>query len=126
MRGQQLHTMSTAELPNHAHMATFTGTGGGGGTPASVAVSETPAKEKVVSAGDYLASDSALGGVSKFVQPADVGTTVPLGGVTGGGGITGGTVTVQGAGNSQSFPVQSPALFVNYSICIAGIYPSRN
>lgn len=48
----------------------------------------------------------------------------------GGGGVAMATpaynVTIGNAGNSQPMPIRAPYIAINYIICLAGIFPSRN
>lgn len=121
-------TLSTLNLPAHSHNATFNPTGGG--APAEVHVSTANANTTTPGAGDLLAVVNDAGGRSvitqaAYVTAADAGTTVPLGGVSGGGGTTG-TVAVDNTGSSSAFSIENPSLAVNYSFALDGIYPSRN
>ncbi|BDX07894.1 hypothetical protein MACH26_34150 [Planctobacterium marinum] len=121
-------TLSTLNLPSHNHHATFTPTGGG--TAADVQVSTANADTQTPASGDYLAVVNDGGGrspilQSAYVTAANAGSTVALGGVTGGGGTTG-TVTVDNTGNSSAFSIENPSLAVNYSFALEGTYPSRN
>lgn len=118
-RGIDYMTLTTQQLPAHTHAATFTPTGGGS---ASVQVSTQPATKPQAEAGDYLASNSPLGGSPKFIPEGDAGTTVALGGVSGGGA---GTVQVANTGGNQAFPNFPPQQAVKYCIAYSGIYPSR-
>lgn len=76
-----------------------------------------------VAAGDYLASDKGVGGVNKFVPASESGTTVDLGGVSGGG--SGGTVEVENSGAGQSFINVPPQLGMRYCLATDGTYPPR-
>ena len=127
-------TLTAANLPAHTHPATFTGTGGGGSTPLSVTLqastgtagnTNTPSATNKFLAASPGGPNGAQMWASSLSSPA-----IDLGGVTasgGGGGITGGTVTV-GDNSPSGVPVEilPPYLTLNYIIAVVGIYPSRN
>jgi microcystin-dependent protein len=121
-RGIDYMKLTIQQLPAHTHIATFTPQSGG--ASASVQASTNPATKPQVAAGDYIASNKALGGDPKFIPAADAGTTVALGGVSGGGG-GGGSVQVEAAGGGGSFANYPPQLAVKYCIAVQGVYPTR-
>lgn len=119
-------TLSTAQMPSHNHSATFT-PGGGGSAAVEVQASQTPGNEAVPNPGDYISTcsvSSGPGAIKNFVKAADKGTTVALGGVTGGGGA-GGTVAVGNTGGTTPVPVMQPYLVMNPCIALTGMYPMR-
>ena len=119
--GAEIATMTLAQLPAHTHAATFTPSGGGSG--AAVAVSTSNGSKPVPAAGDHLAVPM-FGFDQTNAYTSTPGTTVALGGVSGGGG-GGGTVTVNPTGNGQPMPVLNPVLAINFSICTQGLWPPR-
>lgn len=121
--GSQTWTLNIPELPTHNHVASFTPSGGG--TSVKVEASTSIADEKVADTGDYLASGHPATGIPRYIDAAAAGTTVPLGGVIGGESGTG-SVILQSAGDSMQVSVQDPALALNFSIALTGIFPSRN
>lgn len=123
--GVELHEMSTAELANHSHVASFTP--GSGDTVADVQVSTSPATQDTPTEGSYLAMNDGGRSPGVLIYRADEGTsgTVSLGGVSGGSGV-GGSVDVQSTGGGVSFPVFQPSLVMNYCIATLGLYPSRS
>lgn len=128
-------TLTNANLPYHTHAATFSGTGGGGPLAVQVQVNastDTGQTSNPTNNG-YLATvtkSSAGPGANYYAYRADAGAgTVPLGGVNvavSGGGITGGTVNVQPAGQSTGFSTLNPFLALNFCIALNGIFPPRN
>ena len=114
-RGIDYLTLNEQQLPSHNHTATFTG------DTVAVEASTNPATKPQVAAGDSIASSSAFGGTNLFIPEADAGTTVALGGVSGGGG----SVQVNNTGGSQPFPNFSPQQALKYCIAVTGIYPSH-
>ena len=121
--GTETVTMTSSNLPPHTHTATFTPTGGGG--PAKVLVSTETGTKPAPDAGDFLGSAAAFGAPqANYVPAASPGTTVPLGGVSGGGG--GGTVTVDTTGAGAAMPNLQPLLVINWCVAVQGLYPQRN
>jgi microcystin-dependent protein len=118
IRGEETHTMTLAELGEHAHLADYTPTGG----PVKWEVSTSAATENVPTAGSYLAGNQE----ESIFQTGTSTDKVPLGGVGGGSGATKGNVTVGSSGNSQPFSIIQTIQVMNYSIAMKGLFPSRN
>ena len=122
--GQEYHTLSTLEMPNHSHAAAFTP--GPMDTEANLKASTDVATTDTPANGSYLAHNDGGRGDGVFMYRPDAGNgQVSLGGASGGSGM-GGQVTLQSTGGSRSFPLLQPSLAVNYSIATIGLYPSRN
>lgn len=136
--GEEYHTLTQAEMSAHNHAATFIPTGGSAGVPltATLRAAVVNATSNTPSDGAYLATtaiNAASGNQDKpeyiYYTGATPTQTAALAGLTvsgGGGGITGGTVTVGNAGGSTPFSILSPMQVLNPCICADGIYPSRN
>ena len=127
-------TLAAANLPGHTHPATFTPTGGGGGGAAQVNVTATLATLQTA-AGNMLGQTPTAGPTAAniYAPPASP-VSGQLAGVSGGGGITGGTVAVQTnnpnpptpiALPGATVPVLQPYLVLNYIIAWNGIFPTR-
>jgi len=127
-------TLAAANLPGHTHPATFTPTGGGGGGAAQVNVTAAAGTTNVA-AGNMLAKGTTGGGddANTYAAPASP-VSGQLAGVSGGGGITGGTVAVQTNNPNPptpvtlpgaTVPVLQPYLVLNYIIAWNGIFPTR-
>jgi microcystin-dependent protein len=121
-RGIDYVTLTIQHMPSHSHAATFTPDGGS--SAVSVQASTNTATKPQVAAGDYIASNSPMGGAPKFITAADAGTTVALGGVSG-GSTGGGNVQVENNGGGQAFANYPPQQALKYCIAIQGTYPSR-
>ena len=122
--GQEYHTLSILEMPNHSHNAAFTP--GPMDTEANLKASTDVATQDAPTEGAYLAHNDGGRNPGVFMYRPDAGNgQVSLGGASGGSGI-GGQVTLQSTGGSQSFQLLQPTLAVNYSIATIGIYPSRS
>ncbi|MCD0415845.1 tail fiber protein [Rubrivivax sp. JA1024] len=128
--GVERVSLTNANLPAHSHTATFIPSGGGGGTPTTVQALSGVAAGSLTgtpAAGSQLAN-TAPGGASqpKIYAPAGTaGTPVNLGGVSGGGGITGGAVQIGNTGGNVPFDILPPYLALRSNICLSGIYPTR-
>lgn len=126
-----------SQMPVHSHAATFTGTGGGagGGATASVTVNAitNDANAATTDPTDaYWAAGPTAGqqagrvfakGTPNATMAADAVEVTVTGG---GGGITGGVVTVANAGGTAPVELLSPYLAVYQVISLEGTYPARN
>lgn len=136
--GVQQTTLLLSNMPVHNHNAVFTPTGGGGGTATSVvmkastktATDSTPTTTANVLAADSYVDPNTGAGNPVLGYVADSAPTISLGGITvtggGGGGITGGTVTVGNNGGSLPVNIQNPFLGLTCCIALTGIFPTRN
>lgn len=135
--GAEYHSLTIVEMPIHHHTATFTPADGGSGMPltATLKAAVVNATSNTPSTGAYLAKtapNSASGPQDKaeFIYYSGVAPeqTVDLAGLTvsGGGGSSGGSVTVDNSGGSAPFSVLSPVQVLNPCICSNGLYPMRN
>ncbi|XOV78788.1 MAG: phage tail protein [Aestuariibacter sp.] len=133
MYGFEHITLTLLQLPVHNHTADFTPVGGGSAVTTKMHATTEDGESASPSAGSYLAT--AVPGPAGPDQPEKIyrntaptaGTLVDLGGVSSSGGESaGGTVTVHNAGNSSAVENRSPFTAVNFSICLEGLYPSRN
>ena len=123
--GNQINALSLSQLPTHNHNATFTPTGGSAGDPITLHALNTGATTSDPT-GNMLADAST--GIKSF---APKGTNTPVAmdpaSITGGGGgITGGVVTVEDAGSGREFSILNPIQGLNYVIFIDGEYPQRS
>ncbi|MBF0098012.1 MAG: tail fiber protein [Magnetococcales bacterium] len=129
--GAENIALSANQMPPHTHTATFKGTGGSADTPLKVTVQVTGKTDSNSATPDATHSflGSAIVGMDTVNTWTDtLANPVELGGVkaTGsGGGITGGTVTVNPAGAGQRFPLLNPYLAMNFCIALTGVYPER-
>jgi microcystin-dependent protein len=121
-RGTDYMTLTIQHMPTHSHAASFSPDGGSAAV--SVQASTKTATKAQAAAGDYIASDKPIGGAMRFITAADAGTTVALGGVSG-GGAGGGTVQVENSGDGQAFANYPPQQALKYCIATQGTYPSR-
>ncbi len=136
--GRESVLLDTTQMPSHSHDALFTPTGGGSGQPISAtATAIVKAHDGEGNAdkasGNYwataksglaLATNSYSNTADKTMAAGAVEVDVEITG--GGGGITGGTVTIVNTGGSQPFEIMQPSLGIHYIICIDGLYPPRN
>ena len=127
--GFETQTLNVLQMPSHTHSAVFTPTAGAP-LQVEVEVSTDSGETATAADGSYLATPVA--GPSPQDQPekiyrSDAGTgTAVLGGVTAVGGSGSGVVSVGQTGGNQAFSILNPFQAINYSICMYGIFPSRN
>lgn len=135
--GHPFSQLGLSHLPVHDHRATTSGLAlSGKATAVTTIVANTGATEpKVSPEGRVLTVGTTSGanpvGLKPFADPTDgtqvamapeaAKTAIDLSGV----GV-GGTVTVEYAGQGQSFYTQSPFQGLNYVICMEGVFPSRD
>lgn len=122
--GNETHTLSEQELPVHAHLASFTGTGNS--DVEWVISTDAATKDGADTDGDYLARNDGGRNPGVFRYRQDPGSTVPLGGVSGGVGVSKGTVAVQDTGNAKRFNIIQTAQILNYCMALQGLFPSRS
>ncbi len=135
--GREIHTLNVAELPTHSHTATFIGIG----TPitpisatATLKASKGNGDNLEPQTGDYLGQSKSgrNDGFPYFTSDKNVNQLVDLGKgsidvtVTGGGGLSGGTVAINATGSSRAFSIMQPNLGMQYIIALQGIFPARN
>lgn len=116
--GDDVHAMSIAELPTHAHAAVLTPENAGLYATTSSGDLDTPQE------GAFLAKPTP--GPSPADQPEKIYSTegsdlTKLGGLN-----IGGQVAVGAAGGGNAFSIIQPSLAVNYCISLLGIFPSRS
>ncbi|MBO9479974.1 tail fiber protein [Salinisphaera sp. G21_0] len=135
--GSERVLLNTTQIPNHSHDAQFYPTGGGSGQPISATATATVKAHDGEgnadkASGNYwatakngltLAENSFSSTSDKTMAQDAVEVDVT---VTGGGGITGGTVTIGNTGGNQPFYIMQPSLGIHYIICLDGLYPPRN
>ena len=102
--GTETVTLLTTQMPAHTHTAT-----------AAMAVNQN-AGTSANPVNKYLAGGSDATG-NPIPTYADAAA---------GGNLSGLSVNIGVAGNSQPVPIANPYLGMNYIICLFGIFPSRN
>jgi len=143
--GRETHTLTYDDLPPHSHSADFHPIGGG--APGTPITAETTVKMRVAGAPNtgspvngYLAdlsssfggqpittegySSSGPSGTATYMASQALEATTTVTG--GGGGITGGNVTIGSAGLGNDFDLRGPRLGMDYIIALNGIFPPRN
>ncbi|WP_010185613.1 phage tail protein [Sphingomonas sp. PAMC 26605] len=114
--GVESVTLLSQQMPMHGHGFAPTG---------ALSAVQTKATDQAPDAGALLARsvDGVVGSTSLpqiYVPAGTAGTSVALGGLNLAAGTTAAT------GGSQPHPNLQPYLAVNYSIVLAGLFPSRN
>ena len=136
-RGSEIHTMNVLEMPTHSHDAIFNPTGGGSGSSATATATATVygggTADSPDPAGRYWGKDPKASFTAVNAFSSSKGSPMASDAVEvevdvhgGGGGITGGTVTIGQTGNGQAFSLMNPNLGMAYIIAMQGIFPSRN
>lgn len=111
-----------AYLAAHTHGASFNGVG----SAVAVHASQTVGSKPVAEAGDFFGSGPAFGAAApSFVPSGSEGTTVEIGGVSG-GGVGAGVVTLAEEGQQGYLPNMMPSQVVNWCIALDGEFPARN
>ena len=129
-------TLDVSNLPSHTHSATFTGTGGGGGGSSTctgtlnVATNGTDAASAStgshLSAGPIKAGNFGVGNLYKTGASSFESLSVDVSCTGGGGGITGGVVSIDQTGGNQYFPISQPSIGSLFLIAMQGLFPARN
>jgi len=124
-------TITSNQLPAHSHAATFTPTGTVP-TPVTVTIgvnSDAASTTTVANPKNNVIAKGVDNSNNPLKNFSTAGATAGslLGGVTvtGGGGLTGGTVENSIAGLSQPLSLMQPYVVINYILCVSGIYPDR-
>ncbi|SDD22127.1 phage tail protein [Kordiimonas lacus] len=128
--GVESVTLHSAHLPAHTHTHSYAG-GGGGTLAAQVEVASTGGKKQTPADGDYLAPPADnFGSIQDniFTAPADVKTSVPIGGVSisGEGGFDSSAFAIHNTGQNYPFSIVQPSTVINFAICMQGMFPSRS
>ena len=133
-RGSEIQQLTATQMPAHSHQAQFNGSGGGAEHPITATVtvnafdgngdSDTPVDGYWANAG--LGRDMTTGGYSFTPNTTMNPDAVQVSITGGGGGITGGTVTISQTGNNHAFSIMQPVLGINYIINMMGLFPTRN
>lgn len=133
--GTENHTLREAQMPSHSHPATFNPITSPGGISATTTINAyNGTGNKNSASGNYWATGNATSGLTSLnvengyadTSDSTMATDAVTVNVTGGGGITGGTVTNGASGGNQSFSLMQPSLGIEFIICMQGIFPTRN
>jgi microcystin-dependent protein len=129
--GTEAHTMTSQELAQHTHTATFTASGGSS-TTVEVSATTEAGDSETPSDGAYLATAAPPNAASAdrpekiYKTGPATSTLVNLGGVSASGSSGSGTVTVGTSGSNTKFSLMQTSLVLNYCIAMQGLFPSRN
>lgn len=119
--GAPAETLTIIQLPAHVHTAQVTAVAASG---SATLYGVNAGGGSAMPGGNYLAEDNG-GGATSY---ASSGTPVAMnaGSVTITDVQAGITVSIGETGGNQPHSNMQPSLALNYIICIAGIFPSRN
>lgn len=142
--GTESVTLTTGQMPQHAHPAAFVGQASGvsGSLSTSVSVdvgtsTANPMVPPAAGATTFLSATTGKVGLNNvafsglYTNTAPDATKAQLGGITASttagslSATAAGTVTVGPAGASQPVPLRNPYLGSNFIIALEGIFPSR-
>ncbi|AWB67169.1 phage tail protein [Saccharobesus litoralis] len=128
--GAETHTLSDSEMPEHSHLATYSG--GIGDWQGHIKATTEAGNSAIPTTGCTLATANPPGGGPDKAEqiyysgtPAS-NTLVELGGSETFSAMVNGNVTVGNNGSNQAFSLLQSALVMNFSIAQKGLYPSRN
>lgn len=129
--GREFPRLDIGQMPTHSHDAVFAGQSSAVDVSVDVKASTTSATKSAPAAGDYLAAanngERTPAPENAYIEAGQAGTTVALGGVTGGGQVTpSGIVNVGQAGNGDPFVNSGPRLSLRYCMNIDGLFPPRD
>ncbi len=133
--GSENITLTQLQMPMHNHIAATTVTPNTSALTAATTITALGAPTaRIPGPGNNFLTvgfDPVGNNVMQNYAAAGNGTAVSMNSgmaaTTLSGSITApATTTVQTAGGSQPFNIQSPYLVINYCICTSGIFPSRN
>ncbi len=121
--GTENVSLTQSQLPQHTHAATGTSTSTSTSTSTLNAATAQgsvalPGGHALSGANGTLIYKPVAAGQTVAMAPESVGTTTTT--------TTNTTVTVAATGGSSPVPILQPYLCINYSICLTGIFPSRN
>lgn len=118
--GQQFITLTSANLPSHTHTSTFDAA-----PQTAFAVSANNASHATPATHDWIAiRKQGLIQQSSYIAPADKGTTVKVV-ASNTTSSTGGTVTLDNAGDGMRIGVNTPSIVIRYCVVTVGLYPPR-
>jgi len=114
--GQEQITLTSQQMPQHTHTATFSST-------STLNAASAKATVQIPAAGSVLARgvDNSGSVVPLIYAPSGTATDVALGGLN-----VAGTVTNAIAGGSQPVGIRNPYQGITHVICMFGIFPSRS
>lgn len=115
--GTESVTATIANMPNHTHAMT----GLTANTALSLAVPASNPATVPTATNSYLGASGGGPGSANIYSDAQGATPVPLKGVT-----TTVTGDISSTGGSQPLQVLNPALVLNFSVALNGLFPSRN
>ena len=117
--GSEQITLTSNQMPQHTHAATFTSTSTLGANAATKATLQAPTNGAVLA----RTKDGATPGpaLPLIYLPSGTATDVTLGGLN-----VAGTVTNAIAGGSQPVGIRNPYVGITHAIAFEGIYPSRS
>jgi microcystin-dependent protein len=126
--GTEKTTATLTNLPTHAHVATATGTPNLTATTTINLTSVTDSPVSVPSATNAFIGASGGGpGLATIYSTAQGTAPVSLQGVsTAVSGTVNVAATVAPAGNGLPMETMNPFLVLNFSLCLNGLFPSRN
>ena len=127
--GTETTNLTKFELPPHTHAHEYSESGNGGSV--SIGVAPVAGKKLVPDADDYIAAPSSGFGsidTNLYISPASAGGNLTL--VSGLDGTLSGfennALDIKNTGANARINLCQPSQTINYSICMDGIWPSRN
>lgn len=119
--GTPTETLTLNQLPAHTHMAQVTA---GAASGSATLYGVNAGGGNAAPAGNYLAEDNSAGATAYASSGTPVAMNASSAAITDVQAAT--TVSIGLSGGSQPHTNIQPSLALNYIICTAGIFPSRN
>lgn len=127
--GSETHRMKITEFPQHAHLASYSGSKGS--LTGNFSATTNNGNLATPTTASYRSTTLPPGGGPDkpeltYASAPSAGSLVSLGGAVAIPSVLSGTVTVDNNGSNDAFFIMQTSLTMNYSIAQTGLFPSRS